>query len=355
MIPAELRVDLDQLRRNVRAVRARMAPAELLVVIKDDAYAQGVEPIVAAALDAGAVWFGGIDLPSAVRAKRTAGDRARVLCWMTLTEAEAAAALRSVLEVGVGDADYLDRVARAAEATATRARVHLKIDTGLHRNGIRPEAWDAFCARAAALERAGRIRVVGIWTHIAEASDAEDDASRAAFDDAVAAAERAGLEPEVRHLAASAAAWHRPEFRYDLVRIGAFCYGIRSEHGPAIPGVAPISSLIARVTEIGDVATVGVGSVDGYPSSAGGRVSVATPGGVRRLVQVEPFSSLVELWHGAAVGDEVVMFGPGDTGEATPTDLGEATGTVGEEPLLRVSPLVPRVYDKGASPSGETP
>ena len=70
---AELRVDLDQFRTNVRAVRRRMAPAEVLVVIKDDAYAQGVEPIVGAALEAGSTWFGGIDIPSAVRAKRLAG------------------------------------------------------------------------------------------------------------------------------------------------------------------------------------------------------------------------------------------------------------------------------------------
>ena len=340
MTGAELRIDLQRLRENVRAVRERMAPAEALVVIKDDAYAQGVEPIVAAALDAGAVWFGGIDLDSAVRAKRTAGGRARVLCWMTLSAEEARLGVAEGIELGVGDADYLERAA-TAPSTAT---LHLKIDTGLHRNGVRPEAWAAFCARAAELERAGRIRVAGIWTHIAEASDAEDDASRAEFDHAVGIARDAGLTPEMRHLAASAAAWHRPEFRYDLVRIGAFCYGIRSEDGPEIDGTAPISSLVAPVVSVGTDVEVAIGSVDGFPSALAGRTHVATPGGERALVRVDAFTSRVETWPGAAIGDDVILFGPGTRGEPTPTDLGEAIGTVGEEPLLRVSPLVPRVY-----------
>lgn len=344
MNTAELRVDLERLRSNVRAVRARMAPAEVLVVIKDDAYAQGVQRIVEASLDAGARWFGGIDVPSALRAKAVSGDRARVVAWMTVTEAEAEAALRGGLELGVGDAGYLERVRQSAAKAGVVARVHLKIDTGLHRNGVRPEDWDAFCARAAQLEREGSIAVVGIWSHIAEASDEEDDISRAAFDRAVAAARGEGLSPEVRHLAASAAAWHRPEFRGDLVRIGAFCYGIRSADGPEIPGIAPVSSLVARVVAIeGGEVRIGIGSVDGLPSTLAGRVHVGTPGGRRELRHVNPFESVVEAWDGAQYGDEVVLFGPGEHGEPTPTDLGEAIGTVGEEPLLRVSPLVPRV------------
>lgn len=337
---AELRIDLTRLRQNVRAVRERMDPAEVLVVIKDDAYAQGVEPVVAAALEAGATWFGGIDLDSAIRAKRTAGDRARVFCWMTLSAEEARLGVSEGLELGVGDAGYLERVADAGE-TAT---VHLKVDTGLHRNGVRPEEWTAFCARAAVLERAGRIRVAGIWTHIAEASDEEDDASRAEFDRAAEIARGAGLNPEVRHLAASAAAWHRAEFRCDLVRIGAFCYGIRSEDGPEIDGIAPVSSLVAPVVAIGDEIEIAIGSLDGFPSALAGRVQVATPAGGRPLTRVDSFTSRVGAWPGAAVGDEVTLFGPGRRGEPTPTDLGEAIGTVGEEPLLRVSPLVRRVY-----------
>ena len=336
----ELRIDLEQLRANVRAVRHRMAPAEVLVVVKDNAYAQGVEPVVTAALEAGASWFGAIDLDSAVRAKRVAGDRARVFCWMTLSDEEARTAIAEGLELGIGDAGYLERIAEMGMP----ATVHLKIDTGLHRNGVRPEAWRAFCARAAELEEAGIIRVAGVWSHIAEASDEEDDMARATFDRAVGAAWGAGLAPEIRHLAASAAAWHRSEFRYELVRIGAFCYGIRSADGPRLESIAPIASLVGTVTAVGDDVEVDLGSVDGYPSALAGRAHVATPGGPRAVLRVGPFSTRVERWDGAGVGDEVIFFGPGVHGEPTPTDLGELIDTVGEEPLLRISPLVLRIY-----------
>ncbi|GAB2527160.1 hypothetical protein GCM10027064_25350 [Microbacterium petrolearium] len=340
----ELRVDLGRLRRNVRAVRERMLPAELMVIVKDDAYGLGVDAVVPAAADEGASWFGAIDIPSALRAKRLR-PAARVFAWATATDEDAARALEAGLELGVGDTDYLQRVAALAGGRGAPAVVHLKIDTGLHRNGIRPEAWPDAVALAARLEAEGSIRVAGVWTHIAEASDAEDDASRAAFERAVAQAREAGLAPEVRHLAASAAAWHRPEFRYDLVRVGAFCYGVRSADGPELEGIEPVATLVARVTSVtDDRVTAGVGATDGLLSTLAGRVRVATPAGPRALLTVGPASIEIEGWDGAAVGDEVRIFGAPADGVPSATDLAEAIDTVGEELLLRVSPLVPRVY-----------
>ncbi|WP_324014579.1 alanine racemase [Microbacterium sp. JZ37] len=340
-----LRIDLGRFRENVRAVRARVAPADLMVVVKDDAYAHGVEAIADAAAAEGVRWLGAFDIATGVRAKAVTGDRARVFSWLTVDEGEIAEALEAGVELGVGDAGYLERVGRVAAARGETAVVHLKIDTGLHRNGVRVEAWPAFAARAAALEAENAVRVAGIWSHIAEASDEEDDAARALFDEAVAAARAAGLRPEVRHLAASAAAWHRVEFRCDLVRVGAFCYGIRSAEGPEIPGTAPSASLVSEVTAVhGDTVEAGVGSLDGLFSTLAGRMSVGTPAGARRLRAVRETTSTIDGWDGAAVGDEVVLFGAGDRGESTSTTIAEAIGTVGEEPLLRVSPLIPRVY-----------
>lgn len=341
MIPAELRISRSRLAANIGAVRARIAPAELLMVVKDDAYAHGVDAVAAIAVEEGVRWLGAIDPRSALRAKAVAGDRARVFCWLTLGADDARAALDAGIELGVGDPAYLERVAEVAGRPAV---VHLKIDTGLHRNGVRPEEWPAFTARAAELERAGRIRVAGIWSHIAEASDEEDDESRALFDVAVETARAAGLDPEVRHLAASAAGWARAEFRYDLVRLGAFCYGIRSADGPEIPGIAPAATLVARVVAVAeDAVEIGVGSLDGLPSSLAGKADVGTPAGACRLQAIGLTTSRVAAWPGAAVGDEVAVFGPGDAGESSPTTLAEAIGTVGEEPVLRVSPLIPRV------------
>ncbi|MGZ8804626.1 MAG: alanine racemase, partial [Microbacterium sp.] len=233
-----LTVDLDALAANVSAVRARVAPAELMLVVKDDAYGHGLERIVRRAAAEGVRWFGAFDVREAILTRTAAGPHARIFTWLTVGADQIGAALDADIDIGVGDAAFLEDIAAAVASTrltdaapsgaGARVRVHLKIDTGLHRNGIRPEEWASVVDRARELEDAGLVRVVGIWSHIAEASDAEDDAARALFDDAVAVAESAGFALEVRHLSASAASFARPGFRYDLVRVGAFCYGIRS-------------------------------------------------------------------------------------------------------------------------------
>lgn len=340
---SRLEVDLGRIRANVEALRARIAPAEYLFVVKDDAYGHGLERVVAAVRDAGISWFGAVDVPTALRARTAAGPQPRILAWSTTTAARVAEAIAADVDLGVGDADHLETV--AAVSGDRRARVHLKIDTGLHRSGVRPEDWNRFVARAAELEASGAVDVVGVWSHIAETSDADDDASHAVFGEAVAAARAAGLRPDVQHLAASAAAYARPEFRHDLVRFGAFGYGIRSADGPDLHGIAPAATLLAPVVRLDDdVATIALGALDGLPSILAGRVAVGTPGGARMLRSVGPVESAVDAWPGASVGDEVAVFGPGALGESSATALAEAIDTVGEEILVRVSPLIPREF-----------
>lgn len=342
-------VDLDAFVGNVTVVRERVAPAQLMLVVKDDAYGHGLEHIVRAAADAGVDWYAAYSVSTGLQARHWAGEDARVLVLLAAQPDELDEALAAGLDIGVGSNALLDEVAASASRTDRCAAVHLKIDTGLHRNGVRPEEWPAFVARAAELQRAGVIRVEGMWSHIAEASDAEDDTARAAYDEACDLARAAGLQPSVRHLAASAAAFARAEFRYDLVRIGAFCYGIRSAGGPAESslGVRPIASLRAEVLHVGsDSVRIGVGSLHGLPTSLGECVEIWTPGGLRVLQRVGAYESEVAPWPGAAAGDEVVVYGAAPAPSAT--DLAEAVDTIGEEIALRISPLVERVYVHGA-------
>lgn len=339
---AHLDVDLDALEANLAVIRERIAPARHMLVVKDDAYGHGAAPVARRAWDAGVRWFGTFDVANGVAVRQELGPDARVFAWMIGSREDAELAVTADLDLGVGDAHLLE------DAAAVGARrVHLKIDTGLHRNGIRPEEWPAFVARAAELEAQGAIRVVGVWSHIAEASDAEDDAARVLFDRAVDQARTAGLDPQLRHLAASAASFARAEFRYDLVRVGAFAYGIHPAGGPTAGdlGIRPIARLAAPVVAVAaDTVRVGIGMLDGIPSSLAGRVRVGTPDGARRLERVDATESTVEAWLGAAVGDEVSVYGPGDRGECTATDLAETIDTIGEEIALRVSPALPRRY-----------
>lgn len=350
MTDARLQVDLDVLVDNLATLRARITPVQQMLVVKNDAYGHGLERVVAAAADAGVGWFGSFDVDTGVRARAAAGDGPRIFAWLTVGDGEIAAALASRIELGVGDAAYLERVAAVSSGRA--APVHLKIDTGLRRNGIRPDEWQAAVRRAAELEASGDIRVVGVWSHIAETSERTDDASRAEYLWAVEVARDAGLRPAIRHLAASAAGYARPEFRFDLVRVGAFSYGIRSTGGQDLDGIRPAATLLAPVTAVHNgTVEVGYGSLDGLPSSLAGRVGVGTPAGARELVGVGETTLTVAGWPAAAVGDDVAVFGPGTRGESSATALAEAIGTVGEEIMVRVSPLVPRHYVGAASPA----
>ncbi|MAM54495.1 MAG: alanine racemase [Microbacterium sp.] len=347
-MPARLAVDLDRLRENLATVRRTVSPAETLFVVKNDAYGHGLEPVAEAASAAGIDWFGSFDIDSGLRVRRVVGGGSRIFAWTTTLDADSLqGAADADLDLGVGDAAYLERIIAADR----HLRVHLKVDTGLHRNGVRPEEWSDVVARAARAEADGRIRVVGLWTHIAETSDADDDASRALFLDAVATARAAGLTPDVRHLAASAAAFARPEFRDDLVRVGAFGYGIRSAGGPDLPGISPAATLVADVIDVaGDRVVIDIGSLDGVPSALGGRVTVGTDAGAHPLLTIDGATSTVARYRGARAGDRVYIFGPGAHGEHSATTLAESIDTVGEELLVRLRPGLERSYTGAITP-----
>lgn len=341
---AEFVVDLEAFARNVQTVRDTVSPAEAMLVVKDDAYRHGLDAIIARAVAAGVTWIGALDVVTGLAVRELAPE-ARIFTWMLAGRADVADAVAASLDLGIGTAELLEDVAAVTLAAGRAANVHLKIDTGLHRNGVRPEEWPAFVARAAELERAGAVHVVGVWSHISEASDADDDDSRAVFEAAVAQARAAGLAPERLHLAASAAAFARPEFRYDMVRIGAFHYGIRPAGGPsdADLGLEPVGSFVAPVRRVGPVdVIVDAGFTHGLLSSAAGHLFAATAVGRHPVTEIGPDTLRLPLADGIEPGQTVTVFGAGEADSAT--DLAERIGTIGEEIVLRLAADLPRRY-----------
>lgn len=338
-----LKISRHAFRANIAAVRDRLGSSQLMLVMKDDAYGHGIDWAVAEADSAGVAWFGGYDIPTAMRIRALTDGR--VYAWATSSADEVEAAIRHDVELGVGSLEYLHSVIDAAERLGSAAGIHLKIDSGLHRNGFRPEDWSEAVRIARDAEQRGLARIVGVWSHLAEASDAEDDAAQQVFLAAVQQLEDAGGTPEVLHLTASAAAWWRPELRGSLSRVGAFCYGIRSADGPVLDGVSLISRLVATVDHVGeDGVRIGVGAFHGLPSTLSGAL-VITPGGPRAMLDIGGDSTLVESWPHARVGDEVIVFGDGTEGESDATALAERIDTVGEEILTRLTPAVRRVVE----------
>ena len=183
-----------------------------MTVVKADGYGHGMVEVARAAREAGADWLGVATIDEAL-ALRAAGDTGRLLCWLTVPGEDCAAAIAADVDVTAYSVAELDEIAAAVAVAGRPARVQLKVDTGLSRGGAPMADWPALVAAARAGEEDGTWRVTGIWSHFA-ASDEPDhpanDAQEAVFREALAIAEEAGLRPEVRHLANSAAAHPAP-------------------------------------------------------------------------------------------------------------------------------------------------
>jgi alanine racemase len=230
---AEASIDLAAIRANVATMKAGTA-AELMAVVKADGYGHGLLPAARAALAGGASWLGAATLDEAL-ALRAAGIGAPTLAWLwTPGEAEALRrALGAGIDVSVSSRWQLDAV-RAGAADAGTARVHLKIDTGLSRNGSYVSDWPDLVEAAAKAQAAGEVAVVGIWSHFtyADAPGHPTIARQlAAFADAIDVAARAGVRPQLRHIANSAATLTLPAAHFDLVRPGIAVYGLPCRAG----------------------------------------------------------------------------------------------------------------------------
>jgi len=367
----EIVVDLGAIRRNVARLRDLVAPdgADVMVVVKADGYGHGMLEAAHAARQAGAPWLGVATIEEAVRL-REAGDTGRVLCWLTVPGDDWAAAIDRGVDVTAYTLAELAEI-RAA-VTGTPARLQLKIDTGLSRGGSTADLWPELLAAARTGEADGVWRVTGIWSHFAcsdEPTHPANDVQERAFRDALSGAERAGLHPEVRHLANSGGALLRPSSRFDLVRCGIASYGLDPAPGlspdvglePAMTVTAPLAltkSIHAGAgvsygqtwTAPGEtrVGLVPLGYGDGVPRHAGNNAEVWVDGArrpIRGRICMDQF--VVDLGDGAAPGDEVVLFGPGGAGEPTADDWARACGTIHYEIVTRMGGRLHRRYVGG--------
>ncbi|CAL9303244.1 MULTISPECIES: alanine racemase [unclassified Streptomyces] len=370
---ARAEIDLAALRANVRALRARVAPsgARLMAVVKADAYGHGAVPCARAALDAGAAWLG-TATPYEALALRAAGIDAPVLCWLWTPGGPFRAAVDAGIDIGVSGLWALHEAAEAGRAAGRPARVQLKADTGLGRNGCLAADWPDLVGEALKAQADGHVRVTGLWSHFAcadEPGHPSIGAQLARFHDMLEYAEKAGVEPEVRHMANSPATLTLPETHFDLVRTGVAMYGISPspELGtPADFGLRPVMRLSASVASVKQappglgisyghhyvterethLALVPLGYADGVPRHASGRGPVLLGGAVRTVAgRVAMDQFVVDLGDDTVEpGARAVLFGPGDDGEPTAEDWARAADTIAYEIVTRVGSRVPRVH-----------
>ena len=359
-------VDLAAIRANVRRLDEVTGDAAVMVVVKADGYGHGIVDVARAAREAAAPWLGVAVLEEAL-ALRSAGDTGRLLCWLAVPGESFDAAIAGDVDLTASSLRQLSEVVAAAQRVGRRARVQLKVDTGLSRNGVAPAEWPAVLEAVG--QAADHVEVTGIWSHFACSDEPEhpaNDAQERAFREAVSAARTAGFEP-LTHLANSAAALTRPSARFDLVRCGISAYGLSPipELATAAElGLRPAMTLSTRLAAVRAVGAgqgvsyghthlterptrlglVPAGYADGIPRHASGRAHVQVGGRRRPVVgRVCMDQLVVDLGDtDAQPGDRVVLFGPGDDGEPTAQDWADAAGTISYEIVSRLGGRVVR-------------
>jgi len=359
-------VSRGRLRANLAAVKARASPARVMAILKANAYGHGLEA-VARCLAPQADSFG-VALVEEGIALRRLGVENPILVMGGIWTRQIPLFLEHRLSFTVPSLARLRDIEEAAAAQRTRAKVHLKIDTGMERIGVHHYSAERLLEAAA---RSPHCDVEGIYTHFANA-DAEDLSHARLqlerFLEVLRFYECRGLPAPVRHVANSAALLRMPDALLDMVRIGILLYGVYPFPGaPRTVEVTPALSWRSRVVyfkvvEAGSpvsygstwrsdhrvrLVTVPVGYGDGYFRSMSNRAEVVLRGERRAVVgRICMDQVMVNIeWGEAWNGDEVVLIGEQGDARVTVEELAEWAGTIPYEILTAINARVPRIYE----------
>jgi alanine racemase len=361
-------IDLDAITANAAALAAHVGDAALMAVVKSDGYGHGMVPAAEAAVAGGARWLGVVQLADAI-ALRRAGLTVPVLCLAGAPGAPHTAAIAAGVDLTAGTVALVRQIAAAAQQAGVPARIQLEADTGMGRGGATSADWPDVVAAARQAERNGQARITGIWSHFACADMHGHEsipAQLSAFEAAVDLALRAGAEPEVRHMANTPATLTLPESYFDLVRPGGAIFGLSTLPGGAPGWLRPAMTVRARLIQTKRVpggsgvsyghrhvttgpatlAVIPLGYNEGVPRLASSTAPVLVRGQRFTIAgTVNMNHTMVDVGDlPAEAGDEVILFGPGDSGEPTAQEWADALGTLSYEIVTRFTGKIPRSY-----------
>lgn len=372
--PTWAEINLDNLTHNFRATKTAVgAGVSIMAAVKSDAYGHGAVECAQALEKAGAGWFG-VALPEEGLALRDSGITRPILSLGGFWEGQEDSLISHRLTPVVFRLDLLDRLSRAARASGAVADYHLKVDTGMGRLGVPYAELGSFLDEAARFEN---VRLDGVTTHLASADrpDHREFTERqiSLFEGAVELVRTRGFRPTWIHEANSAGTLAYPRSRGNLVRLGGVLYGLwRDVTDRSIEPLdwRPVMSLRTRIMLLKTVpagnplgyggtfvtaresriATLAIGYGDGLPRDLSNRGKVIVRGELAPIVgRVSMDLTLVDVTGvaGAAVGDEVVVFGSQGASLITAEEVAAQAGTISYEVTCRISDRVPRVYQSG--------
>ena len=372
--PTWAEIDLNRLAANFNQVRKRVgSETKIMAVVKADAYGHGAIECARRLAAEGVHWFG-VALPEEAIQLRAAGIAQPLLCLAGFWPGQAAACIQHKLTPVVYRLDMLEALDRAASEAGVVADVHVKVDTGMGRLGVR---FDQLSEFVGALAQFRHIRIDGLMTHFAAADDSArqplttDQIRR--FDNAAVLLREHGYHPTHLHLANSAGLYGHREAWGNMVRPGGVLYGLwRDVLPPSVsdPQLSPVMSLYSRIIMLkwvppGEtigygctfeasrrslIATLPIGYHDGYMRGLSNRAHVIVRGTYAPVVgRISMDLTLVDVTGVADVElhDEVMLLGwdrHNPELRITAEDLAQIVGTLSYEVTCGVGDRVPKVY-----------
>ena len=353
-------IDVAALAGNAEVIAALVRPARVMAMVKSNGYGHGIAIAARAALDGGASWLG-VYTPAEALGLRAAGFDAPILVVGWSPPSTLGDLIAGGVDVSVLDAEGIRAV--AAVSAGSRPRIHIKIDTGLHRLGALPETIESLIE---AVRGAGtHVEVAGVFTHFADAG--EDSAFTIAqhrrFLEAVEAL-RPVAPDALLHTSGSAAILAHPAMHHDLVRAGIAFYGYPPVPGPA--SLRPAMNVFCRVAQVRTVtrgesvgygrtwraettrriATATLGYGQGLPRALSNRGHLGIRGSrcpIVGIVSMDQVGVDVSDVDGVVAGDTAMFIGSHDGVRIGADEVGDLTGTLPHEILCGISEGIPRL------------
>lgn len=372
--PTFAAVDLDALAANFYASSEFIGnDVKYLAVVKADAYGHGAVRCATRLEKEGVDWFG-IAIPEEGVELRQAGITAPILCLGSFWAGQETLILDNGLTPVIFDLAAAASLSRSAEAKDARVDIHIKIDTGMGRVGIRHDEAPTFAER---LNDFPNLRVTGLMTHFAAAEDPKQqdftNLQIKRFRDVSDTFEKAGHRPQLFDLANSPGAISHPESRGNMVRLGGALYGLLDDilhDTSARPKLRAVLSLRSRITHLKNVsrgeslgygrtftakrdsliALVPIGYADGFSRGLSNRGKALVNGSVVPVVgRVSMDWTLLDVTEvrNTRVHDEVIFIGSDGSNTIVAADLARELDTIGYEITCGISSRVPRIFVEG--------
>jgi len=366
-------INLSAITQNFKLIKSRTT-ADVLAVVKADAYGHGLIPVSKALEEAGADWFGTALLEEAI-SLRKAGILKPIISWLTPLGEDFKSAIDLDIDLGIPSVDLLNDVVKAASLSGKTARIHLEIDTGMSRGGVLSE-WDQLIKSVLAGVNLKQLKVIGIWSHFARADEPDELMNQeqlSLFEQKVDHAKAAGIDAEFIHIANSAALFTNKSAHRNIIRSGIALYGLSPDVkniGDSLSlGLKPAMKLKAKLNLVKDVkagssvgyggsavldsdtklGVVALGYADGIPRNTNNLAGVFVAkkrAPIIGRVSMDQFVVDLGITSTAKTGDEVIVFGDGSSGEYTVDEWAKAANTINYEIITRIGPRVPRIYPR---------